>query len=342
VIRFELLAPLVATDLFTAVVLSLTPIWVRPGTYFGVRVAPEYRHSPEAKRSQRRFRAAVWAATAVAVALTFAAPNTGIAGLLFQIVVAFVAFRSGWRDTRPHAIPAASTRTAHLFAARPRVPGGIAAVATPFVILAGVALYLRAHWDAIPARFPIHWDFDGHANGWSTRTVGGVFGPLLVACGVQVFLLSIAALQVYGGRRSPIGSGPERRTRAVLATLLIVTWTIAVMFSVVALTPLILRNGHFPIPMFVMLMLPLAGVAVGIWLMARANAEPDDTPADNTPDECWKWGWIYYNPNDPTLLVEKRFGLGYTFNFAHWQSWAVLGGGLLLPLAIIFITHHLH
>jgi uncharacterized membrane protein len=25
-------------------------------------------------------------------------------------------------------------------------------------------------------------------------------------------------------------------------------------------------------------------------------------------------------------MVEKRFGMGYTPNFARWQSWLILGG----------------
>ncbi|MBD1366845.1 hypothetical protein IDJ77_23750 [Mucilaginibacter sp. ZT4R22] len=35
----------------------------------------------------------------------------------------------------------------------------------------------------------------------------------------------------------------------------------------------------------------------------------------------WIWGLIYYNPADPKLVVPKRFGWGWTFNFAHKGSW---------------------
>ena len=38
----------------------------------------------------------------------------------------------------------------------------------------------------------------------------------------------------------------------------------------------------------------------------------------------WKWGMIYYNPYDPKVVVPKRFGLGWTFNFAHKFSWIFL------------------
>lgn len=58
--------------------------------------------------------------------------------------------------------------------------------------------------------------------------------------------------------------------------------------------------------------------------------------------ELWKWGLIYYNPKDPNLLVAKRNGLGWTFNFGHKVSFVVLGliiiiivGNLLFSLGII-------
>ena len=25
---------------------------------------------------------------------------------------------------------------------------------------------------------------------------------------------------------------------------------------------------------------------------------------DRTPDQCWKWGLIYFNPADPSILIE--------------------------------------
>lgn len=58
-------------------------------------------------------------------------------------------------------------------------------------------------------------------------------------------------------------------------------------------------------------------------------------------DKYWKLGMFYYNPNDPAVWVEKRFGLGLTNNFARWQSWAFLIGLLVLavaPLALVFFN----
>ncbi len=42
---------------------------------------------------------------------------------------------------------------------------------------------------------------------------------------------------------------------------------------------------------------------------------------------------IYVNPADPSILVEKRFGIGYTLNLGNSRSWALLAL-LLAPIAL--------
>jgi uncharacterized membrane protein len=41
-------------------------------------------------------------------------------------------------------------------------------------------------------------------------------------------------------------------------------------------------------------------------------------------DRYWIWGLIYYDAGDPKLLVAKRYGWGWTFNFAHKGTWVFL------------------
>ncbi len=57
----------------------------------------------------------------------------------------------------------------------------------------------------------------------------------------------------------------------------------------------------------------------------------DETyPAKNSPkvmnrddDHFWKMGFIYYNRDDPALMVPKRFGVGCTINLGNVLSWVV-------------------
>jgi uncharacterized membrane protein len=48
----------------------------------------------------------------------------------------------------------------------------------------------------------------------------------------------------------------------------------------------------------------------------------------------WR-GLFYVNPSDPRLVVPKRSGLGWTFNFARPIAWVVFTLLLLGPLLLV-------
>jgi len=50
--------------------------------------------------------------------------------------------------------------------------------------------------------------------------------------------------------------------------------------------------------------------------------------------QCWKWGLIYVNPEDTRLWVPKRYGGGWTFNFAHPRAKVYMVLLLALPLVL--------
>jgi uncharacterized membrane protein len=52
----------------------------------------------------------------------------------------------------------------------------------------------------------------------------------------------------------------------------------------------------------------------------------------------WYLGFIYVNPSDPSLFVEKKSGMGYTINFGQVMSWAILGLIISVPLLISFLS----
>lgn len=59
---------------------------------------------------------------------------------------------------------------------------------------------------------------------------------------------------------------------------------------------------------------------------SEEKEEEDELYKDD--DDNWKWGLFYYNPNDPSAMIEKRSGIGYTLNFGN--KWAVIGFVVLL------------
>ncbi len=99
--------------------------------------------------------------------------------------------------------------------------------------------------------------------------------------------------------------------------------------------------------LFILLMcgLLIALVLVLFWHPQRSRTKTS-TSADLPPtftgfrddDRYWYGGFFYNNPDDPALLVPKRFGLGWTVNFGHPQGKLFLIGMLLLPLVLAILT----
>jgi len=321
-----------------ALLLNWLPLWRRSNLWFGVTVAPDFSDTPEARRVLRRYRIEMWAVSAVAWVLVWAGFRGESAWMLaagptLQALGAAVAFARGRSRTRPYAQHPTGERTATL-AESEKLPGGPVAIVVPYALLAGVGVFLHVNWQRLPSRFPIHWGITGTADRWAERGWRGVDGPLLAG------LLVIALLHVPGamivaasprGRMAGTAEWTARFRHANLRMIVAMGWTLAALFGVLALNPYLATGDTLAAPLWLMVLVVLAVTAGFIWPIIRISQEPG-SGSDGTPDECWKFGQIYYNPNDPALMVEKRFGVGYTINFGNRAAWLLIG---LLALIIL-------
>ena len=363
------MASFIVPILLLAILLHFLPEVTRRDIFFAVTVDPAFRRTPEARSIVRKFRVTVWIQSILAVAIVLAgfalqnalvSPLIPLIGVFWELGAMVVAFLSARRRTMPHSAVPTAQRVAEL-APRPAAMGiGHALLqAGPFAILVAAALYLAANWQSIPERFAVHWGYDGRPNGWSTRSIGGVYGPLLIGFAVcvmiEVFTYGIAhwTRQIDATR----GAKAEARFRRIQVNLLIVVqYFIAILFCGV---PFLSFRGNPdeqpPIGGFLLGMAIFLVVlfALLIWTgqgganLMNAGSSSDILPGgpigDRTPDQCWRAGMFYVNPDDPAILVEKRFGIGYTLNFGRPGAWVLMGSILVLtavPIVIAFLTTH--
>lgn len=350
--------------LLMAVFFHYLPDITRRDIFFAVTVEPLFRDRPESRQTVRRFRTAAWIHSLIglAVALTaiaFGDPLISLAGIGWQLTGVTHAFLRARRKILPHSISPA-VRAETLLA--PRSSDGIIHVLLqigPFAVLGASALYLETQWDRIPARFPVHWSIDGRPNGWSARSTGGVYGPLLIAFGICV-MLEILSYAIMHWTRQISAGGPEAKSEARFrnlqtAILTAVQYVIALAFGSVPFLALRANPNASPAigPLLLVIFVPVAVLFVilirtgqGGANLARGGSESDildqNRPVgDGTPDRCWRAGMFYVNGNDPAILVEKRFGIGYTLNFgrpAAWVLMAVILALVMLPLLIGFVS----
>ena len=64
--------------------------------------------------------------------------------------------------------------------------------------------------------------------------------------------------------------------------------------------------------------------------------------ANKDDDDFYKLGVFYYNPNDPSIFVEKRFGIGWSLNFGNKVAMIFLVLILIATLAITILPNLLN
>jgi len=198
------------------------------------------------------------------------------------------------------------------------LPGGAAGQSLPFLLLAGGAFWLRAHWAEVPARVPMHWGVNGQVDRFVDRSPLAVGLPLLLGAALCAILLLFALVL----RNSPRHAFQKPSLRLVLAGELFIAavcWGV-VMASATGgrlLLPVLIFAGFATIALF--------GLTAGLFAGLR-NQAPERNPSARR-------ALFYSDPQDPALFVPKRRGYGYTINFGHPAALPVTLLLLLLPLA---------
>jgi uncharacterized membrane protein len=336
---------LVALPTLLPAVIFLTPLfWQRKTQMFTIAVQPEFLRSADAARLRRIYFAGVTAlgvggftCSFVAIARSLASPLQWliIAAPLIEVAGLLLIWAWAWHRTLPHRLPHAVVRTASLNEKPIGAEWWLSAFAA-WIPLAIAGCILQQRWLQIPASFPTHWGLDGQPNGWTTRSVEGVYWPLALAAGL---VLMMAVMGWVLARYSAGSSTPLKRM--TLNLLRAVCWMLALLFSGTALLPLM----HHPERTMLWMVAAMMATVLAMVAYAIATVVRDHNFAqlqNTTAESAWKWGIIYYNPQDAALFVPKRLGFGFTVNFGRPVVWLAIAGFIALAILPIFLAHGWH
>ena len=303
--------PLYGVTLVTALTLHILPRLTRPELFFAVTVAPSFPRSDEARRIVAGYRFELWLGTSVALGIVVVGGPQLLAIAASQVTVlvaALLAFLEARRRVLPHAVTPSTVREVSLAPRSHRLPGGVVVQLGPFALLAVAAV--RGNHVIVPG--------------------------LAVAAATCAMMLAFAvALQRSSRRLTTRGAagaaeGDFRRLSLVICVL--VEYLVAATMATIAVFGRVRWLGIVQPLATIGVVIALARLGQGGSRRAAPAAEDDGPVADRTRDAQWKWGLIYVDREDPALLVEKRFGIGYTFNFGNPWSWALLA--LLVVVAV--------
>jgi len=312
---------------FTGALMLLIP-HVSPHRYFfAITVPAGFRSSSAGRNSLRRYYAVV-VCSVVIVVVTMVRMDQwpgevlALTAMLVPAILGMAAYLWERSKVARLAPPADATREAELSSDDDHLPRWIALVLPPFAFPLAAAAWLRAHWNEIPARIPVHWDFHNQADRWADKTTRAVYGPLLFSGGMMLVMILLTLAMFYGSRRG-------RQRTAIVQMMVATIYFIAVLFSAI---------GIMPVAPFspTTLMIPgiLFPVLLLVWVI-KVLRDPK-MPVDRTPDNCWYVGAIYVNAQDPAIFVQKRIGFGYTINMGNRLAWLLMGGFVAALIGLVF------
>jgi uncharacterized membrane protein len=74
-------------------------------------------------------------------------------------------------------------------------------------------------------------------------------------------------------------------------------------------------------------------------MIRRISLTQGQERSDGTADRAWHAaGLVYYNPSDAAIVVPKRFGWGWTLNFARPVAWVYLAVVLAFVVGVMLLT----
>ncbi|GGA34928.1 DUF1648 domain-containing protein [Psychrobacillus lasiicapitis] len=223
----------------------------------------------------------------------------------------------------------------------------------PMIITVGLIIYTFMKYAQMPDMIPTHWGPSGQPDAFSEKTYfSAISMPLILLVMQGMFLLMSEGMRFAGAKINP--ANKKTSVSQQLAFRKYSSWF--ALFMTITMT---LMMGYFHLQTihpevgsaWVMFALPLTFlvltfVGVGIYVVkvgqsgSRLKVEGDSPSLEDKiavdDDKYWKGGIIYINKDDPSILVEKRFGVGWTLNFGRPISWIVLFGPLILIIVIAF------
>lgn len=224
----------------------------------------------------------------------------------------------------------------------------------PMIVTVGLIIYTFMKYDQMPEMIPTHWGPTGEADAFSEKTYFSVIAlPLILLVMQGMFLLISEGMKFSGARLNPTNKKTSLEQQLAFRKYT----SLLMLFITIGIT---LMMGYFHLQTIhpaisssiIMWALPLTFliltfVVVSIYAIkvgqsgSRLKVEGDSPTIENKiavdEDQYWKGGLFYINRNDPSIMVEKRFGVGWTLNFAHPISWIVLLLPLILIIGITFL-----
>ncbi|WP_415996521.1 DUF1648 domain-containing protein [Gordonibacter pamelaeae] len=356
-----MLAFTVALVPLTGIMTIVTPFLMRRGEVFAVTVPDTAAHDPYLRRLKRCYALIMSALTAVLTAVGAFGAFTGDAGLALAVLCVgmlllcigsyglMLYFRSKVRSYKKEQGWQASARESVAVVGDAPVPRAVS-LKWNLLYLPVIAVTLAigaVGYAQMPDLIPQHMNFQGEVTEYMEKTPFTILAPALIVA----FVAACMAFAHWTILRSKRPSNPSAPATSALAygmfaraqSILLVAGGLAlsVLGPVMELSFIgvigLEQAGVFVVALALVIVVGSIVVSLvygqgGSRVFSRMAAS-ERLLADD--DEHWKLGVFYYNPDDASLFLPERFGIGWTMNWARPAVWAIMLAGLVLTVAFV-------
>jgi len=354
-------------DVATLFIFAITPYITRKTESFGVSIPEEVHSYPEVKKIRRNYknRTLIYGGIISAIALTavlFQPTDLAvmlITGVTFiNMFIMFGFYLVGHKQMKKlkakenwMAGKAQSVVVDTGFRSKKIMASPLWFILYVVIILATAMLGI-VFYDRIPNRLPMHWNINGVVDGWAQKSYKTIlWGPC-----VQLFLsfIMIFSYWMIGKSKQVINpSSPEKsleqnRIFRYRWSIFMIATGLAIVFMI-SITQLFsfrfLKNIWI---LFGVVIIILLGILAAVIILSittgqggsklyikqiKTGDKTENKLISRDEDKYWKLGLFYCNPDDQSLVVEKRFGVGWTINFARPVSWIIIVGFIVSMVA---------
>ncbi len=347
----------------------LSPYIARRGLLFGVYVGEQTWSDDPARRLVRGYTVGglAWMALCLAVGSGAAAsrlvpPQAVAAALPLLTLAGFVGlYLRAHFAARGLSVPGGPVPSAAVL-----LPVGDVSTVLPLVAIAigtacGLAatVYAWTHYAQLPDTVPTHFGVSGAPDAWRPKSVWTVMLlPLMtlllgIGLGVMAWLTARAKRAIRYPSAAVSAEAQFQFRRAMTRYLSTMAIAVSGLLTTIAVGSVNVGLGlsdRLPgIIWFFTGLVLLLGLGGSLYIAVRygqggarlergaGNAPLTNGLADN---RYWVLGSFYVNHEDPAILVEHRFGLGYTLNLGNWKAvtFFVAFIGLLMTMIVIALV----
>lgn len=220
----------------------------------------------------------------------------------------------------------------------------------PIISTIGLMIYTLMNYDILPNQIPTHWGPSGEADAFTDKTPFSAIKLSLGLLMMQLMFLGIHIATKKSGIKLSATSLESSRNRQLslrkysswlLFVVLLGITMLMSYFQLMTIHPEIGKGFVKLIIPFSFLILVLIGTLIFAIKVGRSDKVMETTVEakimDLDEDKYWKGGLFYFNKNDPSIFVEKRFGVGWTLNFANPIGLVIILVPLIVFLVISFL-----